>query len=139
MPSTEAGAPHQTGLKVVPDQSAVEKAQPRGPFNPVDLAAPERDPSAEPVGSLFGMALALAPAMPVNQGAGVNEDRVVLTRPADSILLEGEPRLTLNVDVGSGTLTVRFGLHRYVAFISGRVPSGTGVLSGTGLTTPVYA
>ncbi len=109
------------------------------PFNPVDLAASERDPNAEPVGSLLGMALVLDPAVPTNLGAGTNEDRVVVTRAADLLLLEGEPRLTVNVDVLSGTLGVRFGLHRFVAFVAGRVPSSTGVLNGTGLAGPTFA
>ena len=109
------------------------------PFTPIDLGAAERDPNVEPVGSLFGMALVLDPAVPTNLGAGTNEDRLIVTRATDLLLLEGEPRLTLNLDVGSATLTTRFGLHTYVAFVSGRVPSATGVLSGTGLTAPTFA
>jgi hypothetical protein len=70
---------------------------------------------------------------------GSNEDRVLVTRAADHLLLEGEPRLTVSVDPGSGSLTTRIRLHRYVAFIGGRVPSATGVLNGTGLATPVFA
>lgn len=109
------------------------------PMNPVDLAAPERDPNAAPIGSLFGMSLALDTAVPANLGAGTNEDRVIVTRAADHLLLEGEPRLNIHADVLSGNLTVRFSLTVYVAFISQRVPSSTGVLVGTGLTTPVFA
>lgn len=109
------------------------------PMNPVDLAAPERDPNANPIGSLLGMALVLAPAVPANLGGGVNEDRVIVTRAADHLLLEGEPMLSTHVDVLSGTLTVRFGFRRYVAFISQRVPSATGVLVGTGLAAPTFA
>lgn len=108
-------------------------------MNSVDLAAPQRDPNVEPVGLLAGLALVMTTSVPTNLGAGTNGDRVIVTNAADLLLLEGEQRLTLNVDVLSGTLTVRFGLHRYVAFIGGRVPSATGVLSGTGLTAPVFA
>ena len=109
------------------------------PMNPVDLAAPERDANAGPVGSLAGLALILDAGIPTSLGAGTNEDRVIVTRTQDHLLLEGDPILTTHVDVLSGTLTVRFSLRRYVAFISHRVPSATGVLSGTGLTAPVFA
>lgn len=109
------------------------------PINPIDLAAPDRDPNAGPIGSLFGMALVLEAAVPTNLGTGTNEDRVIVTRAADHLLLEGQPRLTLNMTSLSGTLTVRFGVHVYVAFISQRMPSSTGVLAGIGMVAPAFA
>lgn len=109
------------------------------PFNPIDLAAPERDANTEPAGSLLTMALAMSTGVPANLGAGSNEDRVIVTRGADHVLLESDPFFRVDLASQSGTLTARFRMHQYVAFISQRAPSATGVLAGTGLTTPTYA
>ena len=78
----------------------------------------------------------LSPGIPANLGVGSNEDRIVATRPRDHLLLEGTPWLRVIPDPGSGTLTVKVRLHRYVAFSAGRYPTATGVISGTGLTAP---
>jgi len=40
---------------------------------------------------------------------------------------------TAAADALSGTLSVRFQLHRYVAALTGRYPTGTAVLAGTGM------
>ena len=78
----------------------------------------------------------LSPGLPANLGVGVNEDRIVATRPRDHILLEGVPHVRIMPDVASGTLSVRVQLYRYVAFAASRYPTATGVVSGTGLTAP---
>ena len=45
-------------------------------------------------------------AIPTNLGTGTNEDRIIVTRPADHILFEGVPFLALNLDAaGTNTLT----------------------------------
>ena len=86
--------------------------------------------------SWAGQRWQLSPGIPVNLGAGVNQDVIVATRPRDHILLEGTPRLRLLPDVNSGALGIKVQIYRYVAFTAGRYPTATGVVSGTGLTAP---
>lgn len=92
--------------------------------------------SASDALSWAGQRWYLSPGIPANLGAGTNEDRIIATRPADHLLLEGKPRLRIMPDVGSGTLSVKVQLYRYVAFTAARYPSATGVISSTGLTAP---
>lgn len=76
--------------------------------------------------------------MPVNLGAGTNEDRAIVSRPQDFWLFESFLRTRVLNEVGSGTLTVRVQLYNYVAGTAGRYPSGTSIISGTGLITPTF-
>jgi HK97 family phage major capsid protein len=82
-------------------------------------------------------------AIPRNFGAGTNQDVVILCKPSDMLLLESEPHLRVMTDIaadsetaGAGTLSVRIQLHRYVAAILGRYPTGIAVIQGTGMATP---
>ena len=86
--------------------------------------------------SWAGQRWQLSPGIPVNLGAGTNQDVVVATRPADHLLLEGTPQVQIFPGLTSGTLSVRVRLYRYVAFTAARYPSASGVVSGTGLTAP---
>ena len=51
-------------------------------------------------------------------------------RPSDMFLWESAPRTITAVNPSSGTLQVTLSLHRYVAFIGNRYPSGIGRISG---------
>jgi HK97 family phage major capsid protein len=67
------------------------------------------------------------------------EQRAIMTRPSDYLLLESDPVLDIMEDVLSGTLEVRIQYRRSAAFLN-RYPSGTAVLVGTGMipaSTPV--
>ena len=82
-------------------------------------------------------------AIPRNLGGGTNQDVLILCRPSDMLLLESEPHMRVMTDIAAdtesasaGTLTVRIELHRYVAAILGRYPTGISVISGTGMVTP---
>jgi hypothetical protein len=77
-------------------------------------------------------------AIPTNLGAGVNEDRVILTRNDDHVWFEGTLRARSLSEVLSGNLTVRLQVFNYVAFTAGRFPSATAVVAGTGLVTPTF-
>ena len=54
-------------------------------------------------------------AMPVNLGAGTNEDRIVETRMDDHLWFEGDLRARAMTEVLSGTLQVRLQVYSYVA------------------------
>ena len=80
---------------------------------------------AEPVDTFGGMPVYLDGAIP----ALTNADDVFFLRPDDMFLWESDPRTIVAVNPGSGTLQLRISLHRYVAFIPQRYPSGIGRLS----------
>ncbi len=108
----------------------------QGPFNSL---AEVRDQVFEgPAGTLQGTPFVLDPNMPINLGAGTNEDRVVATLSTDHVLFEGALRTRALPEVLSGTLTVRLQVYGYVAFTAARYPGATSVISGTGLITPTF-
>jgi len=66
-------------------------------------------------------------------------DTVLVIRPRDLLMWESTPGFMVAPNPLSGTLGVRLQLHRYVAFVAGRYPSGIGAATGliqptTGLT-----
>jgi len=77
------------------------------------------------------------PNMPTNLGGGT-EDRIIVNRPSEQYLFEGATRTRVLPEVLSGTLTVRFQLYNYVAFMPDRRPEGTSVIAGTGLAAPTF-
>lgn len=108
----------------------------QGTFNSL---ADVRDQVFEgPAGVLQGTPFVLDPNMPINLGAGTNEDRVIATLSTDHVLFEGGLRTRALPEVLSGTLTVRLQVYAYVAFTAERYPGGTSIISGTGLITPTF-
>lgn len=76
-------------------------------------------------------------SIPTNLGAGTNEDRIIVTRPADHVLLEGEPTFTVTTTATEAdALSVRLQFRRYVAFTAARHPEATSIVAGTGLAAP---
>ncbi len=71
-------------------------------------------------------------AIPVNLGAGGNEDRVIICRPSDWLILESERRTQVMLEPLSGTLQARLQMRRYVAALL-RYPTSVGWLQGTGM------
>jgi HK97 family phage major capsid protein len=107
-----------------------------GTFN--SLAAIRDQVFEGPAGELQGLPVVLDPNMPINLGAGTNEDRLIATNSADHVLFEGALRTRALPEVLSGTLTVRLQLYAYVAFTAERYPGATSVIAGTGLVTPTF-
>lgn len=60
---------------------------------------------------------------------GAAADNVYFVRPADMFLWEGPPRVITSVQVLNGTLQVRLSLHRAVAWMPHRYPTGIGVVT----------
>jgi HK97 family phage major capsid protein len=86
----------------------------------------------EPVASWLGWPIYPADAIPASLGAAGNQDAVIALRPSDQMLFESEPVVAVDQTVLSGTLGVRFGLHRRAAALW-RYPTGIATLGGTGL------
>ena len=100
---------------------------------------PARDPQF--VAYTYGCDVLLDNAIPVNLGAGSNEDRIIATRPADLYLAEGALRVRAaptGSGAGADALSFRLTGYRDIAFSAGRYPSTTTVVSGSGLTTPAF-
>lgn len=74
-------------------------------------------------------------AITTTLGVSKEQDVVIACRPSDFVLLVSEPKPSVKLDVLSGSLSARFELHRYVAAILGRYPSGISVVEGTGMKT----
>jgi hypothetical protein len=93
-----------------------------------------------PVGSLQGLPVWVDPNIPITDGAGTNQDSIIIAHRPDLFLWEDPagPYLETFRDVGSGTLTVRFRLHNYYAQVHARRPKAISVISGTGLATPSF-
>lgn len=78
-----------------------------------------------PVGRVMGLDVYADGAIP----AGASADRVYFVRPSDMFLFEGTPMFQVSGNPLSGTLQSRIALHRAVAFIPHRYPSGLGFLT----------
>jgi len=91
-----------------------------------------------PVGTLHGLPVILDPLVPINLGAGTNQDIVYLLKTDDLVLLESAPQTEVFRAPYADTLGVLFRLYAYVGAVLNRHPESIGVLSGTGLVTPVF-
>ena len=99
------------------------------------------DATPDPISGMMGWPVFLNDAIPATLGGtgGVvvgagTQDAILCLRPRDLILLEGEPQTIVAREPLSGSLGVRLRMHCNAAALTGRRPSGIGVLQGTGLT-----
>ena len=91
------------------------------------------------VGTLQGIPVVLDSQIPVLNGAGTNEDVIIILRDDEVKFWESpSPRLRVFGEVLSNTLQVRFQLYNYYALMAGRLPKAITLVSGTGLTAPVF-
>lgn len=90
------------------------------------------------VGTLQGLPVFIDPNITTTSGSGTNEDRIIVFRPSDCLLWEGNPRSDVFRETLSGQLTVRFRLYNFAAMIANRWPAGISVIKGSGLATPAF-
>jgi HK97 family phage major capsid protein len=108
------------------------------PVNTMTQAGNEQNPQGA-VGSLQGLPVYVDPNLPINLGAGTNQDIILVLRTAEMYLYEeGAPRTRVFEDVGSGTQTVRISAWGYFAFAGGRYPGAISLITGTGLVAPTF-
>ena len=85
----------------------------------------------DPVSGLLGFPVFLNESIPATIGG--NQDVILLLRPSDLILLEGDVKTAVYTDVLSGSLGARLQLHQSVAAITNRYTTGISVITGTGM------
>lgn len=90
------------------------------------------------VGTLQGLPVFVDPNIPINLGAGTNEDRIIVLRSEDSIFFESAPRSETFRETYAHQLSVLLRLYAYVAIHASRYPKSIAVISGTGLITPTF-
>jgi HK97 family phage major capsid protein len=76
--------------------------------------------------------------IPVNLGAGTNEDAIIAMALAETPLFIGPINFEVDPGVLSGTLQVRIFAWAYCALVGARIPASIGKLGGTDLITPVF-
>lgn len=90
------------------------------------------------VGMLQGVPVYVDPNIPINLGAGTNEDRIIAARTDDILLFEGSPRAEAFRETKADQLSVLLRFYNYAALHSERYPKSISVISGTGLITPTF-
>jgi HK97 family phage major capsid protein len=78
------------------------------------------------------------PNIPVNLGAGTNEDRIITARASDVVLYESTPRAEAFRETLAKNGQVVFRIYEYLALMSERAPKAVSVISGTGLVAPTF-
>lgn len=115
------------------DRPLITPYAPQNALARFDQVAPENV-----VGNLQGLTVFTDPNIPTNLGGGANEDAIIVTRLADNMLWETEPRTRVFESVGSNTLTVRLQVFGYVAYTSDRYGAAHTKITGSGLVPPSF-
>lgn len=86
------------------------------------------------VGSVAGVSVVTDAGVPTNLGASTDEDRIIVTRRSDVLLMEdaGAPVGLTFEEVKGDQLSVTMVAYGYSAFTAGRYPVATCNLQGTG-------
>lgn len=87
------------------------------------------------VGSVAGVSVVTDAGVPTNLGASSDEDRIIVTRRSDVLLMEdaGAPVGLTFEEVKGDQLSVTMVAYGYSAFTAGRYPTATCVVTSTGL------
>lgn len=90
------------------------------------------------VANIQGVDVYVDPNIPINLGAGTNEDRIIILRRNDVIFFEGNPKAEAFRETKAAELSVLLRFYNYAALQSERQPKAITVISGTGLVTPTF-
>jgi len=108
-----------------------------GGFN--SMANPGASVAAGHVGSVLGMDVFTDPNVPVDLGAGTNQDVVAMFVADDVWLWESQLKAEAFTQPYADSLGVLYRVYNYAAMIPDRYLASLGQISGTGLVTPVFA
>jgi Phage capsid family. len=90
------------------------------------------------VGSIQGLPVVTDPSIPTNQGAGTNQDMILILKTDDVVFYESGIRTRVLQETLSGNLTVRLQVYGYIAFSAARYPASVARLTGAGFVTPTF-
>lgn len=90
------------------------------------------------VGEMMGLPVFTDANLPINVGAGTNQDVILVARMSDIYLWEGSVRAEAFEQTFAQNLSLFVRLYNYVSFQPGRYPKSIGVVTGTGSVTPVF-
>jgi len=104
------------------------------PYSGDNVVAAGSAAGVNAVGSVAGIPVISDANVPVTLGASTNEDRIIVTRRADNILMEqaGSPLGFRFEEVLGSSLSVQMVVYGYSAFTAGRYPVASCVIQGTG-------
>jgi hypothetical protein len=92
--------------------------------------------SQQVVEQIQGLPVITDPNIPINLGAGNNEDVIFVMRASDLVLWEDGIRARVLPEVKAQSLTVVLQIYNYFAFTASRFPQG--IVEITGLTAPTF-
>lgn len=103
------------------------------------IATLESTPAQGLAGIFLGLPVYIDPNISITGGAGSNQDNVYLLRQDDLWFFESEPQPEVFREPYSDSAGVLFRMMGYVGTILNRYTASLGVITGTGLVTPVWA
>jgi HK97 family phage major capsid protein len=107
-----------------------------GPWNAVGNL--ENQVSQGYVGTVLGLPVFVDALIPVNGGAGTNQDTVVVAKMDDIWLWEGQVKAEAFQQTYANQMSVFVRLYNYVAFQPGRYAQSIALITGSGAITPTF-
>lgn len=89
------------------------------------------------VGSIQGVDVVTDPSIRTNQGAGTNQDEIIVGYRNDWLLWENAIQ-QFTFEQPAGPASVQLALYGNHAFTAARYPTGTALISGVGLVPPTF-
>ena len=90
------------------------------------------------VGNLLGLPVITDANVTTTDGGGNDQDQIYVVKADDHILFEDNLFQLKFEETNAGSLTTKMVVYGYVAFASGRYPTGITKIQGTGLITPSF-
>jgi len=89
-------------------------------------------------GSYRGVNVYLDPLIPINLGAGVNQDEIFVLDTTQVSLYESTPYVSTFEQTYANQLSMFIRLHEYYAVLPNRLPKAISLITGTGMIQPAY-
>ncbi|MFE2701758.1 phage major capsid protein [Streptomyces mirabilis] len=105
-----------------------------GPVNSMGVLAPKLNTEG-PIGRFCGLDVYIDSGVPINLGAGTDEDRAIVLRSSEIYLWEGIPKFEVFPQTFAQNLSLFARAYEYMSFQASRYPGAIQVLSGSGFKT----
>jgi HK97 family phage major capsid protein len=89
------------------------------------------------VGKMFGLPVVVDPNIPINLGAGTNQDPIIILKADDTWLYESSIRAEVFPQTYANTMSMFARVYNYMAMAT-RLGQSIAVINGTGLATPTF-